>query len=446
MKILIVLFLCTFLVNAQEVFLPKHISKYLNEENPFYYQEIGEQYIAKGRETFAEGSLDTQLNAYQDQKRYPTTTGAYETVEIFKPIENGLEFSMAYRRAEGKQEFNNILTGNNGEIISSMKVPLLEVLHDINKIKVDIQSAKLGTEQSEYQSKYNLLNLYFNITKIYYQVLLQKQLTDTQQELIHKAKKTHAFIFKQVEAGELPTVADIEIRQLILDREQQYIYEKNDFDMLLNIFLQYLGIDKISFRKMYSLPLLEMKRNVLPILSEAINLAINNRPDLKIMDVELEKLALEKKYNDLGKYPKLDMKFSGVYDPIHKEGYKVSLNFNFPIERRRYSGTDEVLQKKNLMVQSEKLKFLRELETNILNLYQKIKTKKIGIKLLIKELLLVQRLEWVERKKLHEGIGTLMFLNQREIATLKVEQKLLKDYYELDTYFLALNYLLGKLL
>jgi len=446
MKILILLLVSIFLVNAKEVFIPKYIYKYLNEKNPFYYQEIGKQYIAKGRETFAKGSLDTQLNIYQDHKHYPTTTGAYQTVEIFKPIENGLEFSMAYRRAEGTQEFNNIKTGNNGEIISSMKVPLLEVLNDISKNKVNIKSAKLGTEQSEYQSKYNLLNLYFNITKIYYQMLLQKQLAQTQKELIHKAKKTHAFISKQVEVGELPTVANIEIEQLILNREQQYIYEKNNFDMLQNIFLQYLGIDKISFDKMYRLPILEMKKNELPILSEAINLAISNRPDLKIIDVELEKLALEKKYNDLGKYPKLDMKLSSVYDPIHKEGYKVSINLNFPFEQRKYSGTDEVLQKKDLMVQSKKLKFLRELETDILNLYQKIKTKKIGIKLLKNELLLVQKLEWVERRKLYEGLGTLMFLNQREIATLKVEQKLLKDYYELETYFLSLNYLLGKLI
>ena len=66
------------------------------------------------------------------------------------------------------------------------------------------------------------------------------------------------------------------------------------------------------------------------------------------------------------------------------------------------------------------------------------------IKLLKKELLLVQKLESVETKKLHEGVGNLIFLNQREISTLKVEQRLLKDYYELATYFLEVNYLLGK--
>lgn len=444
MKVVSLFFVCLFFLEGKEVFLPQHIHQYLNKKNPFYYQAIGEQYIAKGRELFSEGSLDTQLNASYDNKNYPTTSGTYEEVELLKPIENGIEFSVGYRKAEGLQEFNNIQTGQNGEIISSIKVPLLSVLYDISKNKVDIQSARLGTVQSEYQSKYNLLNLYFNITKIYYQVLLQNQLKDTQKRLLHKAKKTHSFIAKQVQAGQLPSVADIEIRQLILGREQQYIYEKNNFNMVQNIFLQYLGVEKKDFSKMYKLPMLGMKKNMLLDMNEAIRLAIENRPDLKVIDVELEKLALKKEYNNLEQYPKFDMKFSGVYDPINKEGYKVSLNFNFPLERRKYSGMDEVLQKKNLMIQNQKLKSIRELETSILNIYQKIKTKKMTIKLLKKELLLVKKLESVEIKKLHEGIGNLMFLNQREIVTLKVEQKLLKEYYELATYFLEVNYLLGK--
>ena len=38
-----------------------------------------------------------------------------------------------------------------------------------------------------------------------------------------------------------------------------------------------------------------------------------------------------------------------------------------------------------------------------------------------------------------------MFLNQREIAVLKVQQKLLKDYYNLLTYYLEFDYLTGKI-
>ena len=62
MRALIWLILNLSLLYSQEILLPKHIYQYLNKDNPFYYQAIGEQYVAKGRERFYKGSLDTQIN------------------------------------------------------------------------------------------------------------------------------------------------------------------------------------------------------------------------------------------------------------------------------------------------------------------------------------------------------------------------------------------------
>lgn len=431
-------------VEAKEIFLPQNIYPYLNGENPFYYQAIGEQYIAKGREQISKGVLDTQLNASYDNKRYPVTTGTYEEVELLKSMGNGIELSAGYRRAQGTQEYNNIKTGKDGELISSIKVPLFSVLYDISQNKVAIETAKLSTVQEKHQGDFNLLGLYFNITKIYFQLLLQKQLVLTQEDLIEKARKTEKFIDKQIKTGAIPEVMRIEIEQIVLQRQQAYLYEKNNFQMVKNVFLQYLGINVQRFDKQYKLPLLKQNNKSLIPFSHALKRAIENRPDLKVIDYEVEKLALQREYNQLAAYPKFDMKFSGIYDPIYEEGYKVSLNFNFPIERNKYRGREEVLKKQNLLIQSRKLKAIRELETNMINIYQKIKTKKEGIVFLRKELSLVRKLEDVEIKKIHEGVGNIMFLNQREIATLKVKQKLLKSYYDLETYFLEVDYLLGK--
>lgn len=433
------------MVHAKEVLLPKHIYQYLSKENPFYYQAIGEQYVAKGRELFFEGTLDTQINAKYDDKSYPLTTGTYQELELFKTLGNGIEFSMGYREAKGTQEYNNIITGEDGEFLSSIKIPLFSVLYDISKNKVDINTAKISTLQEKHKSNLNLLKLYFNVSKIYYQLLLQKELVITQKELLIKAKKTRKFIDKQVKIGKLPSVMLIEIEQMIMRREQQNLYEKNNYELVKNIFLQYLGLNREAFEKQFTIPSLKMLKRPLMPLKNALQVAIENRPDLKIIDFELEKLALKKSFNNLEQFPKLDMKFSGLYDPINQEGYKVSLNFNLPIERSRYRGMDEVLQKQNLMKQSEKLQVARELQTSIMNIYQKINIKKEAIVFTKKELTLVRKLESVEMKKIHEGIGNLIFLNQREIAVLKVRQKLLRDYYDLKTYYLELDYFLGKL-
>lgn len=445
MKFLVFLFFIFGIVHAKEVLLPKHIYQYLNKENPFYYQAIGKQYVAKGRELFFEGTLDTQVNAKYDDKSYPLTAGTYQELELFKPLGNGIEFSMGYREAKGTQEYNNIKTGEDGEFLSSIKIPLFSVLYDISKNKVDIETAKISTIQEEHKSDLNLLKLYFNISKIYYQLLLQKELVITQKELLQKAKKTRTFIDKQVKIGKLPSVMLIEIEQMIMRREQQNLYEKNNYELVKNIFLQYLGLNRVEFEKQFKVPSLKMLNRSLRPLENALKVAIENRPDLKIIDFEIEKLALKKSYNDIAQFPKFDIKFSGLYDPINQEGYKVSLNFNLPLERSQYRGMDEVLQKQNLMKQSEKLQVASELKTSIMNIYQKISIKKEAIVFTKKELKLVGKLESVEMKKIHGGIGNLIFLNQREIAVLKVRQKLLRDYYDLKTYYLELDYFLGKL-
>ena len=444
MKILTFILLSLSFMYGQDIFRAKHIYQYLNKNNPFYYEAIAEEFIAKGRELFAKGSLDTQLNASYDNKNYPTTAGTYEGLEIFKPIENGIELSLGYRKSKGVQEHNNIKTGKNGELISSVKVPILSILHDISKNKVTIESARLGTEQFKYRSQEKKLKLYFNIAKLYYQLLLQKELTHKQEELLNKVERTDYFISQQIELGELPRVAKIEVEQVILSRKQQYLNEENNFNRIRNIFLSYLGVDNNSFNRLYLLPNLKIENNSLPTINEATQIAIENRPNLKVIEVALKKNALGKRYNKLGKYPKVDMKLSTVYDPINEEGYKISFNVNFPIETRKYSGMKEILQKKNLMLHNQKLKEIMELKTDILNIYQKIETKKIMTELLEQELVLVKKLEYVEHKKLEEGVGTLVLLNQREISTLKVEQKLLKAYYELATYALEVHYSLGK--
>ena len=445
MSILRLFLLCVFFVNAQEVFLPKHIYTYMHEKNPFYYQAIGEQFIAKEKEQFFEGSLDTQLKASYENKNYPTTEGTYENVELWKPTENGIEFSLGYRRAAGVQEYNNIQTGQNGEIISSIKIPLFSVLNDISKNKIDIQNAKLTTEQLEFKGKFNLLKLHFNVTKIYYQLLLQGQIQQTYKELLDKAKKTEVFISKKIKQGQVAEIAGIEAQKLIINREQQYLQAKNDFRLVKNVFLQYLGISENIFDKRYKVPFLKMKNKSLPSLQRAIGIAIEKRPDLKMIDTEMAKLSIRQEYNDFQRYPQLDMQFSGTYDPIFKEGYKVSFNFNFPLEQRRYSGMNEALQKENLMIQSEKIKSMREIETNIMNLYQKIKTKKQTITLSKQELSLAKRLEEAEEKKIYEGVSNLIFLNQREMGTLMAQQKVLRSYYDLKVYVLEVDYFLGKL-
>jgi len=429
---------------AKEIFLQEHILLYLNEKNPFYYNAIGKEAVRHAQERFYEGAFDTQFSIKYDEKKYPVSEGTFKQIALSKPIENGIEFSLAYRNAQGVQEYNNIKTSTEGEILSSIKIPLVSVIHNISKNQVDLERAKLTTQETHQKSRSNLLTLYLQISKAYYQLLFQKEILKTEEELLHKAKINFDFISKEVTVGKLPKIALLEIQSQIIDRQQRRLNAYNAFLQAKNIFLQYLGVSSQEFDRLYDLPNLPRKMIDTISLKEAQEIAVANRPEFKRIGYEIEKVALQQKYNHLSKYPKLDLKLYGVYDLKYKEGYKVSVDFNFPLERRRYKGQDEALRKQILLLHSSKSKLLKEITTKIQNLLQKIDMKKEAIKLSHEELVLVEKLEKVENRKYQEGMSHLMLINQREIKTIQTKQKLLRYYYDLKLLEMALDYELGR--
>ena len=442
-KIVLLLSVLFSFSSAKERFSKGHILLYLNEKNPFYYDAIGKEYIAQEEEVFHEGSLDTQFNMKYDNKSYPVSEGTYQYADIIKPMENGIEVSLAYRNAQGVQEYNNIKTGKDGEFLTGVKIPVLSVLNNISKNQVEIENARLNTKGVKQSSRLNLFRLYFTISRAYYQMLFQKEILKTETGLLEKARLKEEYISKQIKIGKLPEVAIFEIQGQVIDREQRLLSAENAFENAKNIFLQYLGLSSESFDHKYTLSSLPQKTIGIMSLRRAQNLAEKNRPELKEIEFEIKKTSLKQKYNDLEQYPKLNVGLYGAYDLEYQEGYKVSFDFNLPLERKRYKGRNESLRRQILLLRSGKLKMLREIKTSIQNILQKIKMNNKSILLARKELLFVEKLEKVENRKFKEGISDLVLVNQREIKTMQTKQKLFVYYYNLKLLSIELDYVLG---
>ncbi len=432
------------LIQAKEVFYKKDILLYFNEKNPFYYNAVGKEYISKEEETFYQGAFDTQLNMKYDDKRYPVTEGEYQQVNLVKPLENGMELTFGYRNAQGVQEYNNIKTGPKGEMLTGIKVPLFSAIHNISKKQVDLKTSKLNTRRAAEGSRLNLLSLYLRMSAVYYQMLFQKAVLGAEEELLERAKKNYRFVAKQVETGNLAQIALMDIESQVIDRKERRLNALNAFRQVKNIFLQYLNIDETQFDNRYTLPLLPQNLPRTVSLMQAQRIAIENRPELKEIRVEMEKVHLKKEYNALAQYPNLDFNLQGVYDLEYQEGYKVSIDFSYPLERRRYKGREEALRKEILLLDSSKQKILNQTKTKIKNILEKIKIKKEAIMLLRRELSLVEQLTDMETKKYQQGSSHLMFVNQREMKTLHTKQKLYKAYYDLKIMGMELEYELGN--
>ncbi|WP_304543477.1 TolC family protein [Sulfurimonas microaerophilic] len=433
-RLLLFLVAISFL-DAKELFKSTTITQYLNETNPFVYPLLNQEYVAKERVNYHQSAFDTTLSAKYDHKEYPASTGEYYDIAVKKPIENGMEFIATYRKAEGTQEYNNIKTGDEGEVLVGVKMPINALLQGTNTKKTNLDLALIESSRTEYSSNNNLRLFYLKVLNNYHRVLYNKLLVKYEKELLQKAQKRKSFIEQKIDSGLFPKIALIEAEQQLINRKQRYLAIGTEYENSFENFVKYLNISKETFLQKYDFVdvLKTPVENIL--LSNAINEAKQNRPDLKMLEYEKEKLFLEKKNANLLQYPEVNVALYGVHDFKYDNGFKLSFDLAFPIERNRYKAQLGTIGKSLTNIEKLQQQKEREIKTSLTNIINSLNLLKQNIDNAQTELTLATQLENAENKKYLVGSSNLFVLNQREIQTLEIKKKVLQY---------KLNYLLLK--
>ena len=413
---------------SKEIFTVEYIERYLTEKNPYIYSAIGQQYIDTARIQTAQGDLDTRLYGAYDKKEYPVSTGEFSDIFLSKPTESGTEFIAGYRKAEGIQEYNNIKTGNEGEFRVGVKVPVFSLLNEMSERKYKIDSAKINATKSTFHAQNNLRNLYAKIMLSYYELLYYHELVKLEKRLYAKAKKRNGFIEQKVNSGDLAPIELLESDQQIISREQRVLRTKRSYTQALQTFLKYMNIRQKEFDRKYALPTLKMLKKEKIIFENAMRKAMESRQDLKALEYQKTKLDLDTAYNNLEKYPKLNLFAYGVHDIEYGDGVKVGLQFEMPLERRKYHGKRAEIKRSVIQLEEEKNRLILELKANLSNLIYSLDAINQNIELGRKETKIVESLENMENKKYEVGSSDLFQVNQREILTLEVKRKQLEYY------------------
>ncbi|MEN4046191.1 TolC family protein [Sulfurimonas sp. NWX367] len=442
-KSLLIVLLCSYGF-AQEVFVQKDIINYFNEKNPFYYEKVGDIYIKEYNEIFYKGAFDIKLDAKYEKKEYPLSTSEFTKAGLRQSLGNGVEFSAAYRKATGTQEYNNIKTSKKGEAIVNLHLPVFNIINSISKNQKNLSLAQQKTKIAKLQSQDKIIKFYLDVSKLYYKLLLHKELLQANRELLNKAYINFAFIDKSIQTGKLPQIALTEIESEIINRKQRVVLTNMQFQKVFYSFLQYLNISKKDFDAKYTLSELPKQSSLELLQDQAVQTAFKNSLLLKALHVKEKEITIKQKYNEVKKYPKLDVNFYGVYDLQYKEGYKATFDFNLPLQRSSYKGQKGAYTKETLLLQNRIALQKSKLRTAIITVLQEIKTKKEIINLAKKEVTLKQKVEDAQRRRYKLGIGNLLTLNQREIITLQAKQKLLSEYYKLIEKELELKYILRE--
>lgn len=399
---------------------------FLNDTNPYVFTAIADQLIQEKRITYAKGEFDTKLGAKYEEKQYPKSTAHFNDLYVEKPMENGMEWLAGYRQADGTQEYNNIKTSSDGEARIGLKVPINALLQGSNQRQLNVSLATLNSLQAASSTEKNLRELYFSIFASYYRLLMQQELMLLEKELLKNAQQRYAFITTQVDIGDLPRIALVESKQIIVDREQRMAESTNAFMIARQQLLAYLNITEEHFDQNFEIPRLKDFEVKAVTVETAYAKMIKNRPELEILQYETDKLKEERKFTSLMKYPQFDAAVYGVHDLQYNNGVKFSLEMAFPIEQRKFEGKRSEIQLKKEKNDHEVKKALLEAERIITNAVKTLHTLQQNYKSVLDEVDLAQQLEGAEQRKFEIGQSELFMLNQRELRTLQVKQKKLE--------------------
>ena len=437
-KFLLFPLLLTSLLFSREEFSIEEMKSYLSEENPYVYSSLAKKSLNEKRLISARGVYDTTITAQYDEKEYPYTEGTYYAAGVKKFTESGIELSGIYRYAEGTQEYNNIKTGKNGEFLVGAKLPIITLLNQMDERRLRVSLTQMDIKNAEFRYKEAMRSLYFTMMSEYYLLLYNKSLVEVTQRLYEKVAKREEYIERSIKEGSLPKIALLEVQQQRIHANQELINASRAFENGFVAFLKYLNLSKEAFHAKYRLPNLPDLQNLVIEYNGTLQEALRNRSDFKIYDTEIEKLMLERKNNQRKEFPNLDVGIYGVKDVNEDSGFKLSLNFNFPVARSEYRGKElEIAQKKSI-IESEKEILLRELKADLQKIIYSLDILDKTLINALEERDLLSALEDAERKKYTLGASTLFILNQREIRTMESEKKILQ--YKLEKQLLFESY------
>jgi hypothetical protein len=436
MKLAVLLLVLIFvkLAYSKEVFTEEKLKELITVENPYLYVYFGEIFIKKAKRKYYQGELDLKVAPTYENKDYPVSWSRFYSLYMKKRFLEGFDLLVGYRKALGIQEFSNIKTSDKGEFQFGVKLPIREITKGINLEKLNIDLADLDTRIAEQKFKDGLRKFYFKAISSYYKLLYYKKAYELEKVLLQKAKKRLRFVKEKIRVGVLPRVYVIEAEQHIISRKQRVLKAKQEYENALNEFFTLLNIDREKFFKKYTLPDIEKIFKQIPkkylTKEEALKVALQNRPEFQALSLEKQKLERERKYYSILKYPKTDLSLYAVQDLKYKEGFKISFNMEYPVNRRKYLGKKLELNSKEKLIRSKIEKLKRDIQIELFNVINKLDTLKIQIKNAKREISLVKQLEEIEKEKFKHGVSTLFYINQREIYTQKTILKNLK--YKLD--------------
>lgn len=320
-------------------------------------------------------------------------------------------------------------TNDNGEFAAGVRIPLLAG-RPIDARRLALWRARIGRAQADPMVQAKRLEATRKAALAYWKWVAAGQKMRIAEDLLALAADRQDGIVFSAGNGELPKIAVDENRQQVVAREDFVIASKRTLENAaigLSLYLR----DRDGAPRLPDVAELpgSLPRPLDParlIAGDDIARALRLRPEVRILEYELDKLALEQEKAENDLLPKLDIGVAGsndvgraVSNPDDKGPFELDAfaTLNVPLQRRAAHGKQRALAGKKVQLE-RKLQFtrdsvaadVRDAESSLRRTWERLE--------LARENLRLQRiLEKAERDQLALGQSDLLRVNIREQRT-----------------------------
>lgn len=333
--------------------------------------------LADARLLGARGGFDTRLSGQGATK----ARGYYENeeldVELSQPTRLwGATFSGGYRLGTGDFAVYDGYdeTNDGGEVRVGLKLPLLQG-REIDKRRVAEWRARIGRERAEPLILEKRLEVQKKAADAYWRWVAWCRSRDIARLLLSLAENRQAQVVRAVEEGQQAPIAIADNERSIVDRRSKLVYtERNLEKAAIELSLYWRdeqGWPVVPTRAVEEVDFPPARDPDLVLVPEDVQLALAQRPELRVLELELEALGLDRDLARNDRLPELDFGLKAsqdlgdaANDPDDKGEFELQalVSLEVPLQRRAATGKQREAEAKIAKLERE-LQFQREVVT-----------------------------------------------------------------------------------
>ncbi len=299
---------------------------------------------SRGEMLSSEGAFDHKLSFKSRNRIEDNYDNQYfeTTLERQTPI-GGTSLIAGHRQGLGHFPFydGKYKTSGAGEIFAGLSVPILRNFKT-DEYRTNLLLKQIEVKQADEQLKLKKLIYVHKALSLYFKWVLETQKLKINKSMFNLAQLRHEMIEKKFRAGDVEKMKIVDNLRTIDKRQGEIIKNEIDLSKLrteLSLYVRdFEGNPLLVTEEKYSDLILSGPEPTITLSART-----SENPQLKLLNLEKEKLEAELRFHEQSKLPGLNVDLMGArelsqnaaYDP---ESLQLGIRFDFPLENRKGKG------------------------------------------------------------------------------------------------------------